>query len=31
MVLMESTGIYWAETFYRLCEAGLSVVKGNYR
>jgi hypothetical protein len=29
MVLMESTGIYWAETFYRLSEAGLNVVVGN--
>jgi transposase len=29
MVLMESTGIYWAETFYRLSEAGLNVVVGS--
>jgi transposase len=29
MVLMESTCIYWAETFYRLREAGLNVVVGN--
>jgi transposase len=30
-VIMESTGIYWAEAFHRLSEAGLNVGVGNAR